>query len=294
MGIGKSIINVDVGLGPWSEPAKALIDKIANGTGALMRPYLITATARAEAKAAMIKATSELDIAKVRKRAAQRLALEETRKQMNMEAITAKALPDVKNDSKPEQIDNDWVANFFDKCRLISDEEMQNLWAKVLAGEANGPGSYSKRTVNLLGSLGKEDAIMFNNLCRFCCGIGHRFNSVVMDHNASIYKNNGIVFSNINHLDDIGLISFNHLSGYVWEWQETAEKKVLVHYFGTTLDVDGNNKKLKELKIGKVLLSQCGQELARICPGDPVEGFTDYLIDYWTKAGFVVTPVTVQ
>ena len=61
----------------------------------------------------------------------------------------------------------DWMANFFDKCRIISDEEMQGLWAKVLSGEANAPGSYSKRTVNFLASMDKEDAALFTALCGF-------------------------------------------------------------------------------------------------------------------------------
>jgi hypothetical protein len=38
--------------------------------------------------------------------------------------------------------------------------EMQNLWAQVLAGEANSPGTYSKRTVNFLSSLDKKDAAL--------------------------------------------------------------------------------------------------------------------------------------
>ena len=34
-------------------------------------------------------------------------------------------------------MEEDWIANFFDKCRIVSDSEMQSLWARVLAGEAN-------------------------------------------------------------------------------------------------------------------------------------------------------------
>ena len=32
-------------------------------------------------------------------------------------------------------MDNDWTVNFFDKSRIVSDDEMQNLWSRVLAGE---------------------------------------------------------------------------------------------------------------------------------------------------------------
>jgi Protein of unknown function (DUF2806) len=50
-------------------------------------------------------------------------------------------------------VNDDWITNFFDKCRIVSDEEMQQIWAKVLAVEANKPGTYSKRTVNFLSSV---------------------------------------------------------------------------------------------------------------------------------------------
>ena len=44
---------------------------------------------------------------------------------------------------------------------------MQILWARVLAGEANAPGTYSKRTVNLLSDFDKSDAELFTKLCGF-------------------------------------------------------------------------------------------------------------------------------
>jgi hypothetical protein len=49
-------------------------------------------------------------------------------------------LPELTEAATPEKLEDDWITNFFDKCRLISDEEMQTLWSKVLAGEANAPG----------------------------------------------------------------------------------------------------------------------------------------------------------
>ena len=56
--------------------------------------------------------------------------------------------------------------------QYISDEEMQNIKSQVLSGEANSPGSFSKRTVNLLSDLDKKDAELFQTLCRFVWLIG--------------------------------------------------------------------------------------------------------------------------
>ena len=88
-------------------------------------------------------------------------------------------------------MEDDWVTNFFDKSRIVSDEEMQSIWAKVLAGEANAPGSYSKRTVNLLGDLDTRDAELFQSLCRFGWFVGE-FTPLVFDPQATIYSDLGI------------------------------------------------------------------------------------------------------
>lgn len=93
--------------------------------------------------------------------------MRKVKKQENIEQITADATRKLNEDAKPENIDNDWIANFFDKCRLVSDREMQSLWSRLLAGEANEPGTYSKRTVGLISSLDKSDAQLFTNLLTF-------------------------------------------------------------------------------------------------------------------------------
>ena len=44
---------------------------------------------------------------------------------------------------------------------------MQELWASLLAGEANQPGSVSERTVDFVAAMDKIDAETFARLCRF-------------------------------------------------------------------------------------------------------------------------------
>ena len=96
-----------------------------------------------------------------------RMLAEEAKKQDNIESITEKAIPQLTSSSTPQDMDNDWIMNFFDKCRVVSDDDMQLLWARILSNEANSPGTYSKRTVNSLGSLDKSDAQLFIKLCGF-------------------------------------------------------------------------------------------------------------------------------
>ncbi|MDO8682256.1 MAG: DUF2806 domain-containing protein, partial [Armatimonadota bacterium] len=145
-------------LGELSKPATVLIEKIAGAVGGIFEPCQIVRVAKAEAEAEIIKAETQIKITDLQRRALNRFVAEEAKKQDNMEQITQKAISQLANSSTPQNIEDDWIINFFDKCRIVSDEEMQSLWAKVLAGEANAPGTYSKRTVNLLSSLDTNDA----------------------------------------------------------------------------------------------------------------------------------------
>jgi len=44
---------------------------------------------------------------------------------------------------------------------------MQTVWSNILAGEANSPGAFSKRTVNALSSIDQSEAKQLVSICRF-------------------------------------------------------------------------------------------------------------------------------
>ena len=140
-------------LGDLSKPATLLIEKISDAVGGIAKPWQIVRVARAEVKAETIRAKGRIQISEMEERALLRMVREEGKKQENIENITAKAIANLSSDAKPENIENDWISHFFDRCRLISDEEMQSLWANILAGEANNPGTFSKKTVELVATL---------------------------------------------------------------------------------------------------------------------------------------------
>lgn len=281
MTVEKSLIN----LGDISKPATVLIEKISDAIGGYFRPYQIRRVAKAEADAQIIEAQSQIEITDLQRRALVRFLGEEARKQDNMEKITQKALPHLNESSKPDNIEDDWIVNFFDKCRLVSNEEMQSLWAKVLAGEANTPGSFSKRTVNMLGSLDKTDALLFTSLCGFCWQIGDMV-PLVFDEREIIYNDQGINFDALTHLDSIGLINFGVASSFS---RLKLPKRLNVFYQGIVSILEFQQEKENSLAIGKVLLTAAGQELAAICSAKMVEGFKNYTIQIWNNRGVTVS-----
>jgi hypothetical protein len=271
----------------FGKPADTLIKRSSDAVGGLFRPWQIKRIAKAQAKAALTMAQAEIDVTELKLRAFQRLAEEEAKRQSNVEEIVMAAVPLVTEDSaKPEDIEEDWLANFFDKCRIVSDSDMQRLWGQVLAGEANAPGAFSKRTVNLLGDLEKRDAELFRELCGFVWAIGGHQQVLVLDEADSIYAEHGITFSSLSHLDTLGLVRFETLTGFVLSG---LPKMVSAFFFGRhvllTLPSDKDNR----LELGKVIFTAAGGQLARVCEGSavPVEGLFDFVYDKWASASYV-------
>jgi hypothetical protein len=278
---GTSLAN----LGELSKPATVLIEKIGDAIGGFFRPYQVRRIASAEADARKIEALAAIEISELQQRALRRFVAEEARKQDNIESITAKALPSVSESACPEAVEDDWITNFFDKCRLISNDDMQNLWAKILAGEANAPGRYSKRTVDYLASLDRGDAELFRALCGFSWDAGNPV-PMIFDPQNPQYTEFGITFSSLTHLDAIGLVRFESISGFSYK---RLSRQIPLSYFSArillALPLEENN----ELDIGQILLTKVGVELASVCGRQPVHGYFDYAMAHWIEKGITIS-----
>lgn len=275
----------------------ALVDKVSDAGVGIARPYQIGRVAKAEAKAGIIRAESDAEVAKIRAeseievegirlRAARRFIEEETRKQANIESIIYAAEPFGNSDAAPQDMENDWVTNFFEKCRNVSDEEMQQVWVRILAGEANKPGSFSRKTVNVMADLGKADAELFRNLCRFAwaCQGDALVIPLVFDFADEIYNQQDVRFNSCTHLEALGLVN---MEGFVDI--SLMVKEFIVSYDKRTIIVSSNDD---EISTGHVKFTQAGLELSRICEVEPVDGFFEYVCDVWTRQkDLTITPV---
>jgi hypothetical protein len=273
-----SLIKID------SEAAKVLIEKISDAIGGIFKPFQIKRVAKAEAEAEIIRTEAQIECEDLHRRAVARFIAEEAKKQDNIENITKKAIPLLSESSTPQEMEDDWITNFFDKCRIISDDEMQLLWSRVLAGEANFPGRFSKRTVNSLASLDKVDAQAFTLLCGFTWEI-EGLVPLISDWKASIYVDRGVRFGTLVHLDDIGLISFQS-AGFT---KTDLPQAIVAKYYGTPVNIKFKRPANNVLDIGYAIFTKTGFQLAGICGAEPVDGFLDYTIEYWTKKGVNVS-----
>jgi uncharacterized repeat protein (TIGR03899 family) len=87
------------------------------------------------------------------------------RKQQNLEAIIQKSLPYCSSTEVTDKADPDWFSTFTQLAEDISNKTMQNLWAKILAGEISQPGSFSIKTLKVFREMSITDAKLLAKAC---------------------------------------------------------------------------------------------------------------------------------
>lgn len=278
---GNSIVN----LGELSKPATVLIEKISNAVGIVYEPTRIKRQARAEVEVDKIKALARIELTDLEHRAFARLAHQESRKQDNIEQITDQAVSSLPPDAKVDALDEDWIAHFFKQCDTVSDKEMQSLWGQLLAGEATTPGTFSKRTIDFVSSIGKQDAQLFTAFCQFVWMLGDA-TPLIYDLDQKFYSDAGINFGSLKHLDAIGLISFESLSGYR---KMGFGKYTHFFYYGKPMLVEFPLDRENEIALGKVLLTTTGKELVNIAGSQMSKDFHEWVLNKWINEGLILS-----
>ena len=276
-------LNIDIS----SKSAEALLEKVSAAIGAVYEPTKIRRLAKASADAQVIEAKGDLEVADLQKRAASRFLQEEMRKQENIESVLGKAVPLLDDTATPEAIEDDWVAHFFERSRIVSDGEMQTLWAKLLAGEANEPGSCSKRTLDILSCLDKADAELFTTLCGYVVFFEEPsfLAPLIFDLDTPVYKDNGITPETITHLDNAGLARVDPLPERVLKITPGVTR---LFYYGRHIDLanpaDSPSASPVQISIGKVTLTREGRQLGFFAEAPEQEGFYEYLVEHFKKS----------
>jgi hypothetical protein len=269
------------------KPATALIERISDAIGGLAKPWQIGRIADAEARAEIIRARARIEVSEIEERAIQRLVIEEGVKQKNIENITARALPLLEHSAQPEAMEQDWIAHFFDRGRMISNSEMQSLWAGLLAREANSPGVISKRTIDLVASLDRSDAELFTKLCTFSWtfGLPTLFMPRVGYPHPEI---EGLKLSDLLHLSTLGLITMERpmSGGYT---RQSIPNESQLDYFGARV-VFSLSVGINSMYWGMVMFTKYGEQLASICNGQPsIEYFLESLRFFADRGAYVWT-----
>ena len=198
---GKSLIEIKVsdvlGLskaaGEARKATENIVKSVEKGLGKFSDPMMKVINAKADAKAEEITSLARLESQKnelnlylefvnslkaseappaavaLVGRTIERQIIENSEKQLNREHVANllfQELPHVNEGaSSNEEIDEDWLSSFWSFVEQKSSEDIQRIYARILAGECLKPGSYSSRLLQILSVMTKKDAHAFEAIC---------------------------------------------------------------------------------------------------------------------------------
>ena len=162
-----------------------------------------------------------------------------------------------KDEVSDEKVDKDWITRFFDTVENISNESLQILWAKILAGEIKKPNTYSLRTLELLKNISFKDAELFSKIGNLSIQNQTRTTTFIMSNKTALEKI-GIKFSEILSLQDLGLIHPHSLLSY--NIKEQANDTLIYLFYGKDL-IKIDLKKNTKINVPSYSLTSIGVEL---------------------------------
>lgn len=148
----------------------------------------------------------------------QRINFKNLNSQRNIETVTALAAKELKDNQyvTDKPLSNEWISRFFTTIEEISSNEMQLLWAKILAGEIKEPESFSLRTLELLKNLTQDEAKVFNKFANLALKIKHDPFIYFKDNKIEWLKDKfNIAISDILLMNELGLISSERMGSIV-------------------------------------------------------------------------------
>ena len=231
------------------------------------------------------------------------------REQVNLDEISAVAANELNKATSESSIDqsaengeeqtinDDWLNGFEAEARQKSTEEMQLLFGRILAGEISKPGTYSIRTVKILGELDQNVALLFKKLCSVCIALEVTNSRYIIDIRVSSLGGNagsnalrkyGLGFGELNMLNEYGLIISDYNSWHDYHLSIVNETNPIPLPFlhqgrYWALLPSPEWKKKEAFGVSGVALSHAGCELFRIVDQDPMEQYTEDLKKFFAE-----------
>ena len=266
------------------------------------------ATAQADARRKLIPPNiaiqGELTIAET---VEQRIQFQEEKRQKNIGSVVRLAAAELEGKEVPDhEPDHDLIARFFNDVQDVSSEEIQKLWAKVLSGEVERPGSTSIQSLGILRNLDQNTAHLFTQLCSACVFVSQdgkaimdaRVPSLGGDAGNNSLKAYGLNFDALNVLNEHGLIISDYNSWYDCRASIGLSSNNESQLIRTPFQFQGRYWVLtpkkshavgKIFKLHGVALTRVGRQLSRIVDSEPMNEYVQALLKFFETRGLSMT-----
>lgn len=228
-------------------------------------------------------------------RAKIRLARQEIERQTNIDNIVEQAVIALPNEVDSKPVGRDWTNRFFQAAQDISENDMQKLWGKVLAGETSSPGRFSIRSLEILRNLSTSEAELFSSICalvtslnEFIIKIPTNERGYLMVEDTEAMSKFGFTHNVFIRLVDAGLLHPESTLSMVFN---VSEKPLILMNNGRPfkIEVAENNPTLKEYEFQTVNFTEAGRQLGTLVPNNFHQEYFDLLASRYLLRGIKIT-----
>lgn len=185
-----------------------------------------------------------------------------------------------------------WFLNFHDIVERISDDDIQNIFAAIMAGELESPGRCSIRTMRVIADLSRDEARLFRKASGCITRLDDRWIIPVPEFNEKIIP---LSYEDLLLLEDCGLL---HVSGGLFYNREFDGQYTQMNYQNRLLgvispDENGGSMMIKVGSISK--LTKAGEELYDILTRyGMIENNDEFFIKYVKRLAEIERKLHVQ
>lgn len=194
-----------------------------------------------------------------------------------------------------QKYDFDWYMRFYDIVGNISDEEMQALWARILAGEIHRKGTYSLQLLDILKNFTQKQAELFNRVCSHCFISG---DNVYIPNDNEYLQFANITYQDILDLDALGLINSSGTTSLSVKVQPDRPALFCNDMLRMVIEYNGQGNATQEFSFLQFPFTSAGRELITLIGKHGSEKDFLYFVKLLIKknpigASFVITPKRV-
>lgn len=194
-----------------------------------------------------------------------------------------------------QKYDFDWYMRFYDIVGNISDEEMQALWARILAGEIHRKGTYSLQLLDILKNFTQKQAELFNRVCSHCFISG---DNVYIPNDNEYLQFANITYQDILDLDAFGLINSSGTTSLSVKVQPDRPALFGNDMLRMVIEYNGQGNATQEFSFLQFPFTSAGRELITLIGKHGSEKDFLYFVKLLIKknpigASFVITPKRV-
>ena len=203
---------------------------------------------------------------------------------INQNDIVKESLKYLGVNAEPDKVDDDWLAQFMDKARLVSDSEFKKIWGKILAEECNKPGLVSKQVLNIVSMMDRQDAIAFTNICRFSLELDcddqatrvFKYPLILESNIDDYYSKYDITLDNLRTMESYGLIERIQNNSFGTNYSLHTDNDIIsINYGGHKYELEPHTREIWQ---GNVIFKKPGRELCKVLDVEFVNDFWDIIV----------------